>query len=102
MHTQANRTQFEMNGATIIHTPTGAEFTPQGRDSVIVWTGDIGQKLPSGDVYRYADVLDVMNSVGRDPLSPIRADECSVTPYRTDRDREVSAQRQRGRPRGDT
>jgi hypothetical protein len=63
MHTQANRTQFEMNGATIIHTPTGAEFTPQGRDSVIVWTGDIGQKLPSGDVYRYADVLDVMRPV---------------------------------------
>jgi hypothetical protein len=63
MHTRAHRTQFEMNGATIIQTPTGAEFTPQGSDSVIVWTGDIGQKLSSGDVYRYGDVLDVMKTV---------------------------------------
>jgi hypothetical protein len=42
MHTRVNRSQFEINDTTVVHTPTGAEFTPQAGDSVIVWTGDIG------------------------------------------------------------
>ena len=66
MHTQANQFEFEIKGPTVVHTPTGAEFIPQVGDSVIVWTGDIGQKLPSGDVYRYEDVLDVMRTVWRE------------------------------------
>ena len=44
MHTRAHRSQFEIKGAAVVHTPTGAEFIPQVGDSVIVWTGDIGQK----------------------------------------------------------
>ena len=47
MHTRAHRTQFEMNGATIIHTPTGAEFTPQGSESVIVWTETSDRSCPA-------------------------------------------------------
>jgi hypothetical protein len=42
---------------------------PQAGDSVIVWTGDIGQNLPSGEVYRYADVLDMMRAVWRENCS---------------------------------
>ena len=76
MHTQANRSQFEIKGPTVLHTPTGAEFIPQVGDSVVVWTGDIGQKLPSGDVYRYHDVLDVMRTVWRE--SRFRIDTRSV------------------------
>jgi len=66
MHTQANQFEFEIEGPTVVHTPTGAEFIPQVGGSVIVWTGDIGQRLPSGDVYRYDDVLDVMRTVWRE------------------------------------
>ena len=73
MRTQANRSQFEIKGPTVVHTPTGAEFIPQVGDSVIVWTGDIGQKLPSGDVYRYDDVLDVMKTMWRENCARIRS-----------------------------
>jgi len=68
MHSMVTRSQFEIKDATVLHTPTGAEFIPQVGDSVIEWTGDIGQKLPSGDVYRYEDVLDVMRTVWGDLL----------------------------------
>jgi hypothetical protein len=72
MHTQVTRTQFEIKDATVIHTSTGAEFIPQGGDSVVVWTGDIGRKLPSGEVYQYGDVLDVMRAVWRESCSRFR------------------------------
>jgi hypothetical protein len=39
----------------------------------MLWTGDIGQKLPSGDVYRYGDVLDMMRTVWRESCPHIRA-----------------------------
>jgi hypothetical protein len=73
MHTRVTRSQFEIKDTTVIHSPTGAEFNPQSGDSVMVWTGDIGQKLPSGDVYRYRDVLDMMRTVWRESCSHIRA-----------------------------
>jgi hypothetical protein len=69
MHTQVNRSQFEIKDTTVVHTPTGAEFIPLAGDSVMVWTGDIGQRLPSGDIYRYADVLDMMRTVWREGCS---------------------------------
>ena len=73
MHTRVTRSQFEIKDATVVHTPTGAEFIPQAGDSVMVWTGDIGQKLSSGDVYRYGDVLDMMRTVWRESCLHIRA-----------------------------
>jgi len=73
MHTRATRSQFEIKDTSVIHTPTGAEFIPQSGDSVLVWTGDIGQKLPSGNVYQYRDVLDMMRTVWRESYSRIRA-----------------------------
>ena len=45
---------------------------PQVGDSVIVWTGDIGQRLPSGEVYRYGDVLDMMRAVWRESCSRLK------------------------------
>ena len=59
MHTRATRSQFEIKDTVVIHTPTGAEFISQSGDSVLVWTGDIGQKLPSGDVYRAIDEMGI-------------------------------------------
>ena len=72
MHTPVNRSQFEIKDTAVVHTPTGAEFTALAGDSIIVWTGDIGQRLPSGDVYRYGDVLDMMRTVWRESCSRIR------------------------------
>jgi hypothetical protein len=38
--------------SAIIHTPTGAEFTPVlgHADSVLIWTGEIGNGLSGGDI----------------------------------------------------
>ena len=57
MFAQVARDQFEIKEDAIIHTPTGAEFTPvMGHaESVLIWTGEIGNRLWSGEVYRYAD-----------------------------------------------
>ena len=69
MHTQVTQTQFKIEDATVVHIPTGAEFLPQAGDSVVVWTGNIGRALPSGEVYQYGDVLDVMKGVWRENCS---------------------------------
>jgi hypothetical protein len=66
------REQFAINDESIIHTPTAAEFRPaySGGDSVVVWTGDIGKRLPDGHIYRYADVLGMMKRLRREISSP--------------------------------
>ena len=58
MYTPVRRDQFDTRGDTIIHAPTGAEFTANSssRDSFLIWTGELGRHLPSGDRYSYADV----------------------------------------------
>ena len=68
MYTRVTRGQFQINDEAIIHGPTGAEFTPTlgQADSVTIWTGDIGNRLPSGEAYRYADVLAMMRTLWRD------------------------------------
>jgi hypothetical protein len=62
MYAKVMRDQFEINDESIIHKPTAAEFAPAFGlgDSVVVWTGDIGKRLPDGHIYRYADVLEMM------------------------------------------
>jgi hypothetical protein len=47
-------------------------------DSVIVWTGDIGQKLPSGEMYWYDDVLYMMRTVWRESCARIRLEPASA------------------------
>ena len=68
MHTRATWDEFEIKDDTVIHIPTGAEFIAQAKagDSAVVWTGDIGRKLPSGDVYQYGEVLEMMRAVWRE------------------------------------
>lgn len=65
MFAQVARDQFEIKEDAIIHTPTGAEFTPvMGHaESVLIWTGEIGNRLGSGEVYRYADVILMMKKL---------------------------------------
>ena len=65
MYAQVTRDQFEINGGAITHRPTGAEFTPVlgHKDSVLIWTGEIGRMLPSGEAYRYAEVMRMMRTL---------------------------------------
>jgi len=64
-HAKVTRDQFEVRDDLVVHTPTGAEFTPhpEREESVLVWTGTIGKKLSSGVAYRYTDVLAAMRAV---------------------------------------
>jgi hypothetical protein len=68
MYTQVARDQFQDNDEVIIRRPTGAEFTPTlgHADSVTIWTGEIGNRLPSGEAYRYADVMALMKTLWRE------------------------------------
>jgi hypothetical protein len=65
MYAKVMRNQFQVKDESIIHTPTGAEFTPVvgASESIVIWTGDIGRALPDGAVYRYAEVLAMMKNV---------------------------------------
>jgi hypothetical protein len=67
-HTEVTLDEFEVRDDLVIHTPTGAEFTPhpEKEDSVLVWTGEIGRKLSSGEFYQYGDVLAVMKAIWRE------------------------------------
>jgi hypothetical protein len=68
MYTSVRRDQFDIRGNTIIHAPTGAEFTANStsRDSFLIWTGELDRALPSGDRYSYAEVLAMMKSLWSD------------------------------------
>ncbi|HXG79489.1 MAG TPA: hypothetical protein VNJ31_09160 [Methyloceanibacter sp.] len=68
MPTRVTRDQFEMRESVLVHRPTGAEFTPhpEREDSIIVWTGDIGTRLPNGELYDYGEVLAMMRTVWRE------------------------------------
>jgi hypothetical protein len=65
MYTKVMRNQFEIKDGSIIHTPTRAEFTPvtDTTDSILIWTGDIGSILQTGERYRYVDVFAVMKTL---------------------------------------
>ncbi len=68
MYATVTRDQFEIRDEAIIHIATGAEFTPVlgHAESVLIWTGEIGRKLWSGEIYRYADVMMTMKKVWRE------------------------------------
>jgi hypothetical protein len=65
MYTKVMRDQFEIKDGAIIHMPTRTEFTPVTGtlDSILIWTGDIGSVLQSGERYHYADVFAVMKTI---------------------------------------
>jgi hypothetical protein len=66
MYAKVTPNQFRVKDDSIIHTPTGAEFTPVAGESMVIWTGDIGRALPDGAVYCYADVLAMTKRVWRE------------------------------------
>ena len=68
MFTRATRTQFELKDGVFVHEPTQAGFTPHPdrENSFLVWTGNIGVRLPGGELYEYADVLAMMKTIWRE------------------------------------
>jgi hypothetical protein len=66
MYAKVMPNQFQVKEDSIVHTPTGAEFTPVAGESMVIWTGDIGRALPDGAVYCYADVLAMTKRVWRE------------------------------------
>jgi hypothetical protein len=72
MFTRVTRDQFAEREGVLIHMPTEAEFRPHAKreESVLVWTGNIGARLPSGEIFDYAEVLAMMRAVRREALLP--------------------------------
>jgi hypothetical protein len=62
MYTRVTKDQFEIQDGICIHTPTQAEFAPNpnSEGSMLIYTGNIGSKLASGELFAYAEVLQVM------------------------------------------
>ena len=57
MYTRVTKDQFEIRDGVYIHTPTEAEFAPNpsSEGSMLIYTGNIGSKLASGDLFAYDD-----------------------------------------------
>jgi hypothetical protein len=62
MYTRVTKEQFEIRNGVYIHTPTKAEFAPNpnSEGSMVIYTGNIGSRLASGQLFAYAEVLQVM------------------------------------------
>jgi hypothetical protein len=72
MHANVTRDQFEVRSDIIIHLPTGAEFIPTRGSigSVVIWTGELGRNLPTGERYSYAEVLAVVRALWMERAFP--------------------------------
>src|SRR4029078_7013720 len=62
MYTRVTKDQFEIRDGVYIHAPTEAEFAPNpsSEGSMLIYTGNIGSKLASDELFAYAEVLQVM------------------------------------------
>jgi hypothetical protein len=74
MHTRVTKDQFEIRDGVYIHIPTEAEFAPNpnSKGSMVIYIGNIGSKLASGDLFAYDDVLQVMQVLWEE-VSPHQA-----------------------------
>ena len=65
MYTRATKDQFKIRDAVYIHTPTEAEFAPNphSEGSMVIYTGNIGSRLASGQVFISGEVLKVMKMI---------------------------------------
>jgi len=72
MYTRVTKEQFEIRDGVYIHIPTEAEFAPNPNrgGSMLIYTGGIGARLASGDLFYY-EVLKV-NIFGRKSAGVVR------------------------------
>ena len=47
--------QFDLVGGSVIHLPTGAEFTPTSpyAESLLAWTGTLERLMLDGRIFKY-------------------------------------------------
>lgn len=64
MYADVSTDQFSLMEGSVIHLPTGAEFTPVSRsaESINVWTGNIERVTADGRIFKYDEVLRAMRS----------------------------------------
>jgi hypothetical protein len=57
MYTRVTKDQFEIRDGVYIHIPTEAEFAPNpnSEGSMVIYTGNIGSKLASGELFAYVE-----------------------------------------------
>ena len=77
MSTRVTKSQFEVRDGAFIHKPTQAEFTPNSshEGSLLIYTGRIGDRLETGELFEYAEVLRIMRRLWR---------EMSLTEFRVE------------------
>jgi hypothetical protein len=70
MYTRVTKEQFEIRDGVYIHTPTDAEFAPNpnSEGSMVIYTGNIGSRLVGGQLFAYADVLQVMKTLWKEAI----------------------------------
>lgn len=68
MYTRVTRDQFEFRNGVFVHKPTQCEFTPNpnSEGSILIYSGNIGCRLESGEVFDYGEVLEMMKTVWRE------------------------------------
>jgi hypothetical protein len=59
MYAVVSADQFGLVDGSVIHLPTGAEFTPtsDSAESLVAWTGAIERLTPDGRIFKYVEVL---------------------------------------------
>ena len=64
MYAVVSTDQFTLVDGSVIHLPTGAEFTPTSKsaESIVVWTGAIERPTTDGRIFEYKDVLFAMKA----------------------------------------
>ena len=67
MYTRVTKDQFEIREGVYIHTPTEAEFAPNpsSEGSMLIYTGNIGSKLASDELFAYAELNGGVNCGNR-------------------------------------
>ena len=64
MYAVVSTDQFTLVNGSVIHVPTGAEFTPTSKsaESILVWTGAIERLTTEGQLFKYNEVLAAMKA----------------------------------------
>ena len=59
MYAVVSADQFDVTDGSVIHLPTGAEFTPtsQYAESLLAWTGTLERLMLDGRIFKYDEVL---------------------------------------------
>ena len=59
MYAVVSAEQFGLVDGSVIHLPTGAEFTPtsESAESVLAWTGTLERLTQDGRIFKYDEVL---------------------------------------------